>query len=444
VTGTWITTRDAHETRVAAGPGNGAAPPAGNPPKSDQPGTAAGPSSTTTGPQPSRSGPTITTQPAHGSSPTTSGTGSAVTSPTPTTTSITTPLDPYCGVPVAPASEPAPDTTAGWTSIPAAPIAPRMRHGAVWTGREMIVWGGSNGDYNGWQQFNDGAAFNPSTGTWRVLPPAPLKGRTFPVMVWTGREMVIVGGGTLDGAAYDPVKNCWRTIADAPVEVASPWGITTAWTGDEVLVWNATTGALWDPATDTWRQISAPPGPAECGKFGAGAGKRLYIWWRADGVCGTAGPTAGAAYDPATDTWAPTPIGQNITLAGPRPPSLWTGAQLLLNGVTDEASPKTAWFAFDPNTGTWRTVPQPSYVVPGESVVWSGAEMLLWGGIPGGGGLADIAAYDPIQNQWRIAGRSPFTGRADHTAVWTGTQMLIWGGQGDKLAYGDGGGFRPA
>jgi hypothetical protein len=252
--------------------------------------SAADPSSTTTGPQPSRSAPTTTT-----------ATGPAVTSPAPTTTSTTTsttipatdpgtaapPPGPYCGVPVTPASEPA------------------------------IVWGGSNGDYNGWQQFNDGAAYNPATGMWRVLPPAPLKGPTFPAMVWTGREMVIVGGGTLDGAAYDPVS----------------------------------------------------------------------------------------------DTWAPTPIGQNITLMGPRPPSLWTGAQLLLNGVIDESTAKTTWFAFDPDTGSWRTVPQPSYAV---------------------------------QNQWRIAGRSPFAGRADHTAVWTGTQMLIWGGQGDKLAYGDGGAFRPA
>jgi hypothetical protein len=47
-----------------------------------------------------------------------------------------------------------------WLPIPAAPLAPRARAVAVWTGREFIVWGGE-GPENQREQFADGAAWTP-------------------------------------------------------------------------------------------------------------------------------------------------------------------------------------------------------------------------------------------------------------------------------------------
>ena len=47
-----------------------------------------------------------------------------------------------------------------WEPLPAAPLTPRARAAAVWTGREFIVWGGE-GDENHRAQFDDGAAYTP-------------------------------------------------------------------------------------------------------------------------------------------------------------------------------------------------------------------------------------------------------------------------------------------
>jgi hypothetical protein len=44
-----------------------------------------------------------------------------------------------------------------WEGLPAAPLSPRARALAVWTGRELIVWGGE-ADYNHRANFDDGAA----------------------------------------------------------------------------------------------------------------------------------------------------------------------------------------------------------------------------------------------------------------------------------------------
>src|SRR5438477_12975676 len=72
----------------------------------------------------------------------------------------------------------------------------RFGHTAVWTGSEMIVWGG------GFSGFNTGGRYNPSTDTWAdtTAVNAPT-GRYDHTAVWAGSEM-IVWGGELDFAGF--------------------------------------------------------------------------------------------------------------------------------------------------------------------------------------------------------------------------------------------------
>src|SRR5437764_244170 len=76
------------------------------------------------------------------------------------------------------------------------------------TGGELLVWGGR--DIVSGLDLADGAAYDPATDRWRMLPPAGLSARSMrDGMAWTGKEVVLWGGGTSneafdDGAAYDP------------------------------------------------------------------------------------------------------------------------------------------------------------------------------------------------------------------------------------------------
>src|SRR5205823_5833600 len=76
------------------------------------------------------------------------------------------------------------------TSINLAPTA-RQSHTAVWTGSEMIIWGGTDPS----SDFNTGGRYNPSTDSWTptstVNAPAA---RAFHTAVWTGSEMIVWGG----------------------------------------------------------------------------------------------------------------------------------------------------------------------------------------------------------------------------------------------------------
>jgi hypothetical protein len=107
------------------------------------------------------------------------------------------------------------------TLIDPGPLAARTGHSVVWTGSEVVVWGGW-GDEMGKRRYGDGAAYDPASKRWRRIADAALTPRRNHVAVWTGSEMLIVGGeGQADGAAYDPARDTWRQLPAAPFAVGS-------------------------------------------------------------------------------------------------------------------------------------------------------------------------------------------------------------------------------
>ena len=201
-----------------------------------------------------------------------------------------------------------------WQELPPSPLAARALTASAWTGSELLIWGGWRGTY-GYEFaegfFGDGAAYDPETQSWRVLPPAPIEGRA-PFSVWTGSELLVWGTALRvehrerDGAAYNPEIDRWHPIADAPIELTDA---TATWTGEEMIVFGAALaggnhsetqsaiGAAYDPETDIWREISRSRLSPQA-STAAWNGNELIAWDYLNDS---------AAYDPATDTWRPLP-----------------------------------------------------------------------------------------------------------------------------------------
>jgi hypothetical protein len=61
----------------------------------------------------------------------------------------------------------------------------------VWTGSEMIIWGGDMGT----AALNTGGRYSPATNSWAAMTAtgAPAA-RYFHTAVWAGREMIVFGG----------------------------------------------------------------------------------------------------------------------------------------------------------------------------------------------------------------------------------------------------------
>lgn len=100
------------------------------------------------------------------------------------------------------------------------PISPRSGAATAWTGTEFLIWGGSEQSSDAVETLQmSGAAYNPGSDTWRMLPAAPLDVDSPKAVAWDGHEMYVwdaVQGDQPaqlnDAAAYDPVADTWRPL----------------------------------------------------------------------------------------------------------------------------------------------------------------------------------------------------------------------------------------
>ena len=104
-----------------------------------------------------------------------------------------------------------------WTATSGPPDG-RGGNTAVWTGSEMIVWGGI-GTGSFLTPLNTGGRYNPSTDNWTTTSTsgAPV-GRSGHTAVWTGNEMIVWGGtdgsnNLRSGGRYIPARTLGRLSA---------------------------------------------------------------------------------------------------------------------------------------------------------------------------------------------------------------------------------------
>src|SRR5206468_7487784 len=113
----------------------------------------------------------------------------------------------------------------------------RDAHTAVWTGSEMIVWGGAG--LSGY--VNTGGRYNPGADSWTATTTnnAPIA-RFYPTAVWTGSEMIAWGGDNGSqlntGGRYNPGTDSWAATSTTNAPSARD-SHTAVWTGSEMIVW---------------------------------------------------------------------------------------------------------------------------------------------------------------------------------------------------------------
>jgi hypothetical protein len=301
--------------------------------------------------------------------------------------------------------------------LPSSPLSGRYGPAYVWTGDELLIWGGAATDASAVEvttpseiSFADGASYAPASRRWESLPPA----------VWTGSEMLVWGGGDngnsqTDGAAFNPSTKTWRMLAAHSLSHTIRPG--AVWTGTEMIVLEGInggpSGAAYNPATDTWRTIAAPPGqPIAPYPHMVWTGERVI----AELGGGPSDQPRVAAYDPTIDVWqdlgAP-PIPSNYA-----PALVWTGTELLMLGPADTSH------AWNPTSNVWRSLAAPEDGTLGstELPLWTGDAVLFWTG----GDLT--AAYFPRTDSWQYLEGGPSRPRSDGAVVWADGTLIAWGG----------------
>lgn len=334
-----------------------------------------------------------------------------------------------------PAREPAPSperTASGpLRTIARAPIPARVSHTAVWTGEEMIVWGGRGApdDPRSYEKLlSDGAAYDPAKDTWRTIAASPLSARSEQNAVWTGGVLLIWGGYAdgerlKDGAAYDPEKDAWTKLPDAP---AGRFGARTAWTGTEALFIGGSRkdNVAYNPATRTWRSLPDAPFHSYDWALSTWTGKELLLFVETPGEHTLLGA---AAYDPARDSWRRLPAGP--VSGGSASGAVWTGDRAVLFSSVSQRSPGERARSLHPGgvylpeTDRWERLPlAPSESASRGTPLWTGEEIVQWGG------TGPATAYRPSERAWRTIPLPDTPWREFPTTVWTGAEVIAWGG----------------
>jgi len=344
----------------------------------------------------------------------------------------------------------------------------------------LAVAGGIGSDSSGDPADDDGV------GRWEPIAPSPLSARAGSASVWTGEEMIVVGGNVgppcpptadcggpgpdqllADGAAYDPRTDTWRPIEDAPVPLTNA---RAAWTGQEMVVLD--TQAMpygepghtfaYDPDADAWRELEPPPNVFLIG--GVWNGQELF-YWQSEERAGS----ADWSLDPSTGRWTRLPD-------DPFDPTfdrayVWIGDRFVFLGLEKRGGDDKAFQVaeYDPESRTWTRRPE-------SPVGFGGVDWFFHQGYvvnpyedprfdserPRGG------AYDPATGMWLATPKSghyvydscqlgPLGSAGDWVApaggvlyslepadtvvapecpqlpepaaaAWTGEQVVIWGG----------------
>ena len=340
------------------------------------------------------------------------------------------------------------------TSFIGAPHS-RMNHTAVWTGTEMMVWGGCsfiNDVCLPSQVGTGGGRYNPSTDTWILtnLASAPVA-RQAHTMVWTGSQAIVWGGFSdnaplSSGAVYNPANDTWTATAGVPASLARYYH-TAVWSGSEMIIWggtNTTTtfnnGARYNPTTNKWRTVAVTGAPSARSLHTAvWSGTEMIVW---GGVNVFTTTNTGGRYNPRTNTWTATSTANAPVGRSGLPVSVWTGSQMIVWGGFDKTGGR-----YSPSSDTW--LPTNAVLPAGgresHTAVWTGTEMIVWGG-SSAVALGDNTGsrYNLALDTWTPTSQvgAP-TGRNFHTAVWTGTEMIIWGGANGNIGFKSGGRYNP-
>lgn len=367
-------------------------------------------------------------------------------------------------------------------------LKPRVPHGRAIVG--VVVTGllvaGCGGGGGAERTVAATATVQWENGAWGTVT-SDVDAMAYATAVWTGEELVVWGGddpssvefdGGWTGVAYDPATKVWRSIAAAPGGLTEPFMVVAAaaWSGEEVIFWMQSDhryreidydmgGLAYDPVRDRWRRLPPPPFPIRAGATAVWAGGSLVVWG------GTARPAAaispgavphdgpstagdhmveirplessnfrdGAAYDPDRNRWREVPSAPradwNTVAATDDAIVLLQWQPLVLSGQANggdisagtdatevDVPGDTRAAAFDVRTGRWRTLPDPPQAVNGVvsmETLWTGRDLLVTAH------RGRLAILDAATERWRVVQRGAADEEWGEWWPWTGEVAVI-------------------
>jgi hypothetical protein len=219
----------------------------------------------------------------------------------------------------------------------------------VWspTVAKLLVWGGAVSGTD----VDDGAIYSPGSDSWAMMPAGPLAARNSHVVVWSGTDVVIWGGRQgdkdfqRDGARYDPSGKTWTSLPAIPSawadRLASPWlGLNGGFGifgglqiapgfpvfGDSLLLSSTNKWTLFPPPASS----AVSPATHVMGANWSD-GLRVWVWGGSSDVASSTASNTGIVLDLAAGAWSAMSSASPLS-ARVLPAAVWTGTNAIVWG----------------------------------------------------------------------------------------------------------------
>lgn len=321
-----------------------------------------------------------------------------------------------------------------------APIQGIEGPGTVWTGTQLVVWGGVVTDADEsepggmvWtpaddQQTGDGEPSTPVTDNLEdeiagAMPYGPLWERLdrfpeinprngAPAVVWVSSRLFIWGGGDGHASMYFPFNGPAAPIPEAPIPPRrDPAAVAF---DDSVLIWGGSDsngprsdGAIYQVDEERWRQLPPAPLPPGVPLVAAHTGDEIVVFGQQNRLGADEDLARGAAFDPSTGEWRALPDAPAAVNSGN---GVWTGSELVVLGSrldTSNAGSGPTAMAYSPATNQWRVLPDPNLAPQSTWLTTDGERLFAWDYLLDAAVL-DLEAASP---KWRPLPKIPLDER---------------------------------
>jgi hypothetical protein len=337
-----------------------------------------------------------------------------------------------------------------WVRLPTGPLSARREAaGAFVNGRVYVVGGWSDECFGDCAPpveppHRDGASFDPVTGHWQQIAPAPTPVGGVLHMTAVGNKLYLLTGdlnrpdSPATFLAYDPDADSWSELPLPPTE--HPQLITAGLklvAIDESDEQKPAEDSVFDPLTSRWKRLPDDPLGPSFGRTAAWLGDQLLLT-ASDLVPnpGADGPslTRLAVLDKSLSRWTLLP---DSDIIGGNP--VWVADRVVFPSTGSADGGKVGNWGRDyfegailgPATGTWTRLPGPPNGRSGlEGIIGSVGDRTLVGG----------HLLDPRTRAWTQLPKPPWGAsyRSAQTIVTGPHNIFVWGGTDDKENLADG------